>query len=203
MSMSRKKCCVPGCIGSEKSHQTMHLFPNPIKDRERFSQWVLSIGGNIIGLQNEDIYKHRSVCHVHFEEKYCCRNNRLSKIAVPTLHLPGPISLPQFTFGERRPLGQIENYSSPIKTLAATSTFAASSSSVLSTCPSAYKIMKENIDPVKKQPQLDKNDLQPEKKELLQQIWGILQTRRKPEIGRRCTKAPESIQNNGSPCDGD
>ncbi|CAK1581726.1 unnamed protein product [Parnassius mnemosyne] len=111
--MSSKKCCVPGCMGSGKSHKTLHLFPNPI-EIERFKEWILSIGGDILGLDNEYIFKQRRVCHAHFEEKYCCRNNRISNIAIPTINLPKPISLPIFTLSERRPLRQTEYCSKPV-----------------------------------------------------------------------------------------
>lgn len=35
--------------------QTLHLFPNPSKYKAHFNQWVTSIGGDIIGLDDEDI----------------------------------------------------------------------------------------------------------------------------------------------------
>lgn len=69
------------------THQTLHLFPDPTNDKERFNNWIYSIGGDIIGLDDQD--KHCSVCHAHFEEKFCCRFNRISNVAVPTLNLPG------------------------------------------------------------------------------------------------------------------
>lgn len=68
---------------------TLHKFPNPVKDKELFNSWVYAIGGDILQLENIHIFKHRRVCHIHFEEKYWCRNNRLSNIALPTKHLPG------------------------------------------------------------------------------------------------------------------
>lgn len=72
-----------------ESPETLHKFPNPEKERQRFNLWVTSIGGDILGLENEHIYKYRRVCHIHFEEKYCCRFSRISNIALPTLHIPG------------------------------------------------------------------------------------------------------------------
>lgn len=70
-------------------HAVLHGFRNPDKDRVRFNTWLYSIGGDILGLENAHILKYRRVCHKHFQEKYLCRNNRLSNIAVPTLFLPG------------------------------------------------------------------------------------------------------------------
>ncbi|CAG5037499.1 unnamed protein product [Parnassius apollo] len=45
MSLSSKKCCVPGCLDSGSMQMPLHLFPNPEKDRLRFNIWVHSIGG--------------------------------------------------------------------------------------------------------------------------------------------------------------
>ncbi|CAB3254707.1 unnamed protein product [Arctia plantaginis] len=89
--MSVKRCCVPKCTDNEGRSKVLHLYPNPENEVERFRRWVSIIGGDILGLSNEDIFKHRRVCHSHFEEKYCCRNNRISSIAVPTLLIPGPL----------------------------------------------------------------------------------------------------------------
>lgn len=71
------------------SHRVLHKFPNPEKGIARFRAWVYAIGGEILSLSNENIYKLRRVCHAHFEEKYCCRYNQISNIAIPTLLLPG------------------------------------------------------------------------------------------------------------------
>ncbi|XP_063831846.1 uncharacterized protein LOC135081058 isoform X2 [Ostrinia nubilalis] len=146
MSMSRNKCCVPGCsFDSESSHRTsLHLFPNPAKDRERFNQWVFSIGGDIIGLDNEDIYKHRSVCHSHFEQKFCCRFNRLSILAVPTLNMPGHTTIPKFSFVERRPMRQLQN--SPTNTTSAISMPATVPSPIPSTSASLAERAKTETD---------------------------------------------------------
>lgn len=72
-------------------HKVLHAFPNPENERERvrFNTWLYAIGGDILGLKNSQIYKYRRVCHSHFEEKYLCRNNRISKAAIPTLNLAG------------------------------------------------------------------------------------------------------------------
>lgn len=36
-----------------ESHETLHKFPNPEKERQRFNLWVTSIGGDILGLEND------------------------------------------------------------------------------------------------------------------------------------------------------
>lgn len=74
---------------STESHGVLHGFPNYVKEPERFRSWLYAVGGDILSLSNEHIYKNRRVCHSHFENKYCLRNNRISAIAVPTLNLLG------------------------------------------------------------------------------------------------------------------
>ncbi|KAJ8721026.1 hypothetical protein PYW08_006491 [Mythimna loreyi] len=109
---SEKKCCVPGCHGNSDAHTVLHLFPNPAKDMDRFMSWVFNIGGDILKFSNEYIYKNQRFCHTHFELKYCCRYNRISNIAVPTLNMPGLSTLKFTTTSiERRPLKSIENVS--------------------------------------------------------------------------------------------
>lgn len=70
-------------------HAVLHGFANPENDRLRFNTWLYSIGRDILGLEHAHIFKYRRVCHIHFEDKYLCRNNSISNIAVSTLHLPG------------------------------------------------------------------------------------------------------------------
>lgn len=67
----------------------LHKFPNPAKDKELFNTWVHSIGGDILHLGNNHIFKYRRVCRVHFEEKYWCQYNRITKDAVPKINMPG------------------------------------------------------------------------------------------------------------------
>lgn len=67
----------------------MHSFPNPEKDPVRFRSWLYAIGGDILAMDNENIYKKGRVCHKHFETKYHTWTKTLSPNAVPTLHLPG------------------------------------------------------------------------------------------------------------------
>jgi hypothetical protein len=64
---------------------TMHKFPNPAQDMERFRSWLYNIGGKLLSMDNDYIYKNGKVCHRHFEVKYCTWTNTLSPNAVPTL----------------------------------------------------------------------------------------------------------------------
>ncbi|KAL4721586.1 hypothetical protein ACJJTC_018547 [Scirpophaga incertulas] len=86
---SNKTCCVPGCVTSSEVKEVLHRFPNPLKDKERFNTWLYAVGGEILRLSNDHIFKYRRICHRHFEERFWCRNNLLSKIAIPTKHIPG------------------------------------------------------------------------------------------------------------------
>ncbi|CAG9790678.1 unnamed protein product [Diatraea saccharalis] len=69
-------------------HKVLHRFPNPDKDMERFKTWVYAIGPILLGLEDKYIYKYRRVCRSHFIVKHCCRNNRISNIALPILNMP-------------------------------------------------------------------------------------------------------------------
>ncbi|CAH2065019.1 unnamed protein product, partial [Iphiclides podalirius] len=81
-------CCVPGCSEMSASTRILHSFPNPMKDHKRFHTWISNIGApELAGLTNETIYKCRRVCHAHFERKYWCRYERISKVAIPTLNI--------------------------------------------------------------------------------------------------------------------
>ncbi|XP_045489728.1 uncharacterized protein LOC110995016 isoform X1 [Pieris rapae] len=84
---SDKKCCVPGCFESGASHKVLHIFPNPNKDPDRFEAWRKAVGGKILELSFEHIYKYRRVCRAHFEDKFHCRYERLSNISIPTVNM--------------------------------------------------------------------------------------------------------------------
>ncbi|KAI5633249.1 immunoglobulin domain-containing protein [Phthorimaea operculella] len=86
--MSSRKCCVPECkvICGEVP---LHTFPNPEKEPDRFKSWLYNVGGDVLSLDNQFIYKRRRVCHNHFEEKYHTWTNTLAVNAVPTLQLSG------------------------------------------------------------------------------------------------------------------
>ncbi|KAF9417130.1 hypothetical protein HW555_005749, partial [Spodoptera exigua] len=58
------------------SHPVLHVFPNPNKDPERIEAWRLSVGGHILELTDEHIYKYCRVCHAHFEEKFHYKGRR-------------------------------------------------------------------------------------------------------------------------------
>ncbi|XP_045484533.1 uncharacterized protein LOC110998957 isoform X1 [Pieris rapae] len=85
---SDKKCCVPGCFESGASHKVLHLFPNPNKDPDRVEAWRKAVGGKILELSFEHIYKYRRVCRAHFEDKFHCRYERLS-LSIPTVNMAG------------------------------------------------------------------------------------------------------------------
>lgn len=50
---------------------------------------MYAVGGDILSLDNNTIFKLRRICHAHFEPRYHTRSLRLSANAVPTLNLPG------------------------------------------------------------------------------------------------------------------
>ncbi|XP_045486473.1 uncharacterized protein LOC110997783 isoform X2 [Pieris rapae] len=84
---SDNKCCVPGCFESGASHKVLHLFANPNKDPDRVEAWRKAVGGKILVLSFEPIYKYRRVCRAHFEDKFHCRYERLSNISIPTVNM--------------------------------------------------------------------------------------------------------------------
>lgn len=51
--------------------------------------WIHNISGDLSMLDHTYIYKYRRVCYLHFEERFKCRYNRISNIAIPTLSLRG------------------------------------------------------------------------------------------------------------------
>ncbi|KAI8433950.1 hypothetical protein MSG28_012109 [Choristoneura fumiferana] len=132
-ALERASCIFVAAIhanyySKQGSHKTWHGFPNPVTDSERFRTWVYAVGGDILKLKNEYIYKYRCVCHAHFEERFCCRFNKISNIATPTLHMPEKegeqssntthsdldkentgSSVQKLTSCEQRPLRPIEN----------------------------------------------------------------------------------------------
>lgn len=84
MSYYRKKCVVLGC---ESQDLRLRSFPLA-KDKERFLKW-LRVCGDIELLQlSEGQLRHRVVCDRHFEARVKLATT-LSRVAVPTLHLPG------------------------------------------------------------------------------------------------------------------
>ncbi|XP_063890279.1 uncharacterized protein LOC135116740 [Helicoverpa armigera] len=112
------RCCVRYCTTtrSDDCNVILHSFPNPDKEEDRFRSWVYSIGGDILVLDNQFVFKNRKICHKHFESKYHTRSSRLSANAVPTLHLKG---IPC-----KRPLSDVTNVTSynPIFAQPSTST---------------------------------------------------------------------------------
>ncbi|KAL6424765.1 hypothetical protein ACFW04_010013 [Cataglyphis niger] len=93
MSHSRKKCVVLGC-----KSETLRLrsFPSA-KDKERFLKWLKACR-NIKLLQlSVPQLRHRVVCDEHFEARVKLATT-LSRVAVPTLHLPKPIDASNYKF---------------------------------------------------------------------------------------------------------
>lgn len=78
----------------------LHRFPNPNTDQERFEEWVRKIGGEVATLEQSFVFKNRRICHKHFDRKYYGSKNRLSKIAVPSICVPGIISISISVFKE-------------------------------------------------------------------------------------------------------
>ncbi|XP_063899270.1 uncharacterized protein LOC110383286 isoform X2 [Helicoverpa armigera] len=67
------------------SGAVLHAFPNPSFDSDKFHTWVVNAG--LVGEDGDHIFRNRRICRLHFEEIYHYPKNRLSKLAVPTLHL--------------------------------------------------------------------------------------------------------------------
>lgn len=87
--MSQNVCCVPGCSVTRKDHVVLHRFPNPETNMEKFQTWLANIGGDINKLDTNVIVQNRRVCARHFEDMHKYPNNRLCKLAVPILNMPG------------------------------------------------------------------------------------------------------------------
>ncbi|XP_022831189.1 uncharacterized protein LOC111359774 isoform X2 [Spodoptera litura] len=86
--MSRNVCCVPGCPPDEGA--VLHYFPHPVKDAERFQNWVKFIGGDLAELDSATIRKSKRICRRHFHRQFLYPRNRLNKLAVPSLLLFSP-----------------------------------------------------------------------------------------------------------------
>lgn len=76
---------------SGSDNVSLHMFPDPDNDADRFRTWLYTIGGDILQLDNQKILKYRKVCDCHFEEIYRTHSKRLSANAVPTLYVPGQL----------------------------------------------------------------------------------------------------------------
>lgn len=82
--MSHKKCSVNGC----DLNLQMFKFPNKCKERERFLAWLSAAENAALLTVPHNKIMSRTICRYHFEEKYLLAK-KLSKSALPTLHLPG------------------------------------------------------------------------------------------------------------------
>nr|XP_049704773.1 uncharacterized protein LOC126056285 [Helicoverpa armigera] len=85
--MPQKTCCIPSCASSLGTGAVLHAFPNPSSESDKFHTWVVNAG--LAGEDDDYIFRNRRICRLHFEEIYYYPKNRLSKLAVPTLHLSG------------------------------------------------------------------------------------------------------------------
>lgn len=65
----------------------LHAFPNPSTNYDKFHKWVINAG--LVGEDDNYVFKNRRICRLHFEQIYHYPINRLNKLAVPTLNLPG------------------------------------------------------------------------------------------------------------------
>lgn len=83
MSYNRKKCVVLGC-----KSETLRLrsFPTA-KDKDRFLKWLRACGNTELLQLSVPQLRHRVVCDKHFEARVKLATT-LSRVAVPTLHLP-------------------------------------------------------------------------------------------------------------------
>lgn len=88
MSYHKKKCVVLGC---KSDTLRLRLFPTA-KDKERFLKWLKACGNVELLQLSETQLRHRVVCDKHFEERVKLATT-LSRVAVPTLHLPSILKL--------------------------------------------------------------------------------------------------------------
>lgn len=80
----KKKCVVLGC--KSETNLRLRMFPNT-KNKERFLKWLRACGNVELLQLSEAQLRHRVVCDKHFEKKVKLATT-LSRVAVPTLHLP-------------------------------------------------------------------------------------------------------------------
>ncbi|CAG4980723.1 unnamed protein product [Colias eurytheme] len=87
--MSQKSCCVPGCPVTIEDGMPLHRFPHPETNADKFKAWISNIGGEIKSSDPISVYNNRRVCRKHFENVHLYPKNRLCKLAIPVLHIPG------------------------------------------------------------------------------------------------------------------
>jgi hypothetical protein len=51
----------------------------------------MRIGGDIVDEDDLTMFRNRRVCHLHFEAIYTYPNQRITRLSIPTLHIPGKI----------------------------------------------------------------------------------------------------------------
>ncbi|KAK9736436.1 Transposase protein [Popillia japonica] len=87
--VGKRNCAVLGCRDESSSR---HRFPNPVKFKLRYMEWIKVCGNKkLITLDPDLVYRSYRVCHIHFHEKDHASNMYLIKTAIPTLHLPQPL----------------------------------------------------------------------------------------------------------------
>ncbi|RUS85685.1 hypothetical protein EGW08_006561 [Elysia chlorotica] len=95
MSRNARYCCAINCSNNSATSTDIrtqrpvrfHQFPDPVKEKERCSKWIINLRRADLHLKN---IRHKSVCSVHFElNAYNCpidiATSRLLPSAVPTL----------------------------------------------------------------------------------------------------------------------
>nr|XP_049706593.1 uncharacterized protein LOC110382865 [Helicoverpa armigera] len=88
INMNASKCCVRNCKNT-RPDTTLHKFPDPEKELDRFNSWIFAIGGNVLMMDPKSIFKNGRICHSHFNPKFYTASKRLSKNAIPSLFLSG------------------------------------------------------------------------------------------------------------------
>ncbi|XP_017881058.1 uncharacterized protein LOC108625503, partial [Ceratina calcarata] len=79
-------CCVPGC---DDRKSTRHRFPNPIKDENRFKQWLQLVGNEkILNMDPARVFRNYRVCHEHFTPEDKSSNSFLKRTTIPSRNLP-------------------------------------------------------------------------------------------------------------------
>jgi hypothetical protein len=67
----------------------LHRFPEPDKNAEKLKSWISNVGGDLSTLDPVYIFNNRRVCRNHFEDCHKYPKNRLCKLAVPVINIPG------------------------------------------------------------------------------------------------------------------
>lgn len=83
--MAKKKCQVLHCNVTEPP---MYHFPSAVNDKNRLMEWISACGNpTLAGIPLQKM-RNKCVCKKHFDIQVQYEK-KLSRSAVPTLHLPG------------------------------------------------------------------------------------------------------------------